>query len=229
MSLIDDLVTANHILAAHNIVDGFGHVSVRSASDRFLLSRSLAPASVTAADIIEFDLDCKPVLADNRKFYKERFIHSEIYRVRPDVVSVTHFHALSVIPFGITPVPLRPVYHMSSFVGEGVPVFEIRAVSSDTDLLISTPELGKALAKTLADKPAALMRGHGAVVVAGSLMEAVSRSIYLDCNARAQAQALALSSEVVYLSPAEVNNRRGNSDTSRDWNLWKQQVAPSDK
>jgi HCOMODA/2-hydroxy-3-carboxy-muconic semialdehyde decarboxylase len=230
-SLVDDLVIANHILAARDIVDGFGHVSTRTGpgADRFLLSRSLAPESVTAADIIEFDLDCNPVVADSRTFYKERFIHSEIYRAWPDVMGVVHFHALSVIPFGITKTPLRPVFHMSAFVGEGVPLFEIRDVRADTDLLISTPELGKALAKTLADKPAALMRGHGAVTVGPSLMEAVSRAIYLDANARAQAQAMALSSDVTYLSPAEVKNRRGTSDTERNWNLWKQQVTQAKK
>jgi ribulose-5-phosphate 4-epimerase/fuculose-1-phosphate aldolase len=230
-SLIEDLVVANHILAAHNIVDGFGHVSVRSApgAQRYLISRSLAPASITSPDIVELDLDNKPVVADNRTLYKERFIHSEIYRARPDVMSVIHFHALSVIPFGITKTPMRPVYHMSSFIGEGVPLFEIRDVNADTDLLISTPELGKALAKTLGDKPAALMRGHGAVVVAPGLMEAVSRAIYLEANARAQAQAMALGTDVTYLSPAEVKNRRGNSDTERDWNLWKQQVATGNK
>src|SRR5580692_5995168 len=87
-SLIDDLVIANHILAAHNIVDGFGHASVRSTpgAQRYLISRSLAPASVTAPDIVELDLDNKPVVADNRTLYKERFIHSEIYRARPDVM-----------------------------------------------------------------------------------------------------------------------------------------------
>ncbi len=230
-TLIDDLVVANHILAAHNIVDGFGHVSVRAGSgvERYLISRSLAPASVTSRDIVELDLDNKPIMADSRTLYKERFIHSEIYRARPDVMSVVHFHALSVIPFGITKTPMRPVYHMSAFVGEGVPLFEIREVNSDTDLLISSPELGKALAKTLGDKPAALMRGHGAVVVGSSLMDAVSRSIYLDLNARAQAEAMTMNSDVTYLSPAEVKNRRGTSDTERDWNLWKQQVTSPNK
>jgi HCOMODA/2-hydroxy-3-carboxy-muconic semialdehyde decarboxylase len=230
-SLIDDLVIANHILAAHNIVDGFGHVSVRTAPgmQRYLMSRSLAPASVTAGDIVELDLDSKSVSGDTRTLYKERFIHGELYRARPDVGAVIHFHALSLIPFGITKTPLRPVYHMSAFVGEGVPVFEIRDISNDTDLLISSPELGKALAKTVANKPAALLRGHGAVVVGGRLMDAVSRSIYLEANARAQAQAMALSSDVTYLNPNEVKNRNGTSDTERDWALWKQQVTEGKK
>jgi ribulose-5-phosphate 4-epimerase/fuculose-1-phosphate aldolase len=227
--LIQDLVLANHILAAQGIVDGFGHVSVRLEAERYLLSRSLAPASVAAADIIEYNLDSNPVAPETRGSYKERFIHGEIYRARPDVMSIVHCHAASLIPFGITKIPLQPVYHMSSFVGEGVPVFEIREESANTDMLVSTPALGRALAKTLGNKPAALMRGHGAVIVGPSIIEAVSRAVYLEVNARVQAQAMALGKDITYLSPAEVKNRDGNSDADRSWNLWKQQAAQNAK
>jgi HCOMODA/2-hydroxy-3-carboxy-muconic semialdehyde decarboxylase len=157
-SLIEDVVTANRILAAQEIVDAFGHVSVRTGPGvgRYLISRSVAPAQVTVADIMELDLDSKPVGSDKRTSYRERFIHGEIYRVRPDVMSIVHCHAPSLIPFGITKVPLRPVYHNSSFVGEGVPVFEIREGGGDTNMLVETPELGRALAKTLGNKPAVM-------------------------------------------------------------------------
>ena len=226
-SLIEDVVTANHILAAQEIVDAFGHVSVRTApgAARYLISRSIAPAQVTAADIMELDLDNKSVTGDKRTTYRERFIHGEIYRWRPDVMSVVHCHAPALIPFGITKVPLRPVYHNSSFIGEGVPVFEIREAGADTDMLVSTPELGKALAKALANKPAVLMRGHGAVIVGKNIIEAVARSVYLEVNARVQAQAMAMGQRVTYLDEGEVKKRAEDPDPySRAWELWKHQT-----
>jgi len=224
-ALVEDVVAANHILYAQGIVDAFGHVSVRTAANRFLLARSLAPAQVTAADIIEWDLSANPVNSgEKRAGYRERFIHSEIFRVRPEVVSVVHCHAASLIPFGITGVPLRPVYHNSSFVGEGVPVFEIRLAAGDTDMLVGTPELGKALARTLGNKPAVLMRGHGAVIVGRSLEEAVARSVYLEVNARVQAQAMAMGERISYLSDQEVKLRAGANEYGRAWELWKSQT-----
>ena len=172
-ALIEDLVAANRILADQGVVDGYGHVSARHNLDpkRYLLARSMAPELVTAEDIVEFDLDSNPVDPRGRKFYLERFIHGEIYKARPEVKSVVHHHSPAVIPFGVTNVPLRPIYHMAAFVGLGVPVFEIREAGGMTDMLVSTPELGRALARTLGDKPAALMRGHGAVVVGASIPE----------------------------------------------------------
>ena len=180
-ALIEDLVAANRILADQGVVDGYGHVSARHNLDpnRYLLARSIAPELVTAEDILEFDLDSVPVDPRGRKLYLERFIHGEIYKARPDVNSVVHHHSPAVIPFGVTNVRLRPIYHMAAFVGLGVPVFEIREAGGMTDMLVSTPELGRALARTLGDKPAALMRGHGAVVVGDSVPVAVARSVYL--------------------------------------------------
>jgi HCOMODA/2-hydroxy-3-carboxy-muconic semialdehyde decarboxylase len=229
-ALIEDVVTANYILAAQEIVDAFGHVSVRTArgAGRYLISRSIAPAQVTATDIMELDLDSKPAGGDQRTSYRERFIHGEIYRVRPDVMSVVHCHAPALIPFGISRIPLRPVYHNSSFVGEGVPVFEIREAGGDTDMLVSTPELGRALAKALGDKPAVLMRGHGAVIVGKNIIEAVARSVYLEVNARVQAQAMAMGGRITYLDEGEVKKRADDPDPyGRAWDLWKHQAMQS--
>jgi HCOMODA/2-hydroxy-3-carboxy-muconic semialdehyde decarboxylase len=224
---IADLVAANHILATEGIVDGYGHVSVRSPrnKDRFFLSRSIAPESVTSADILEFGLDGEPFDAKGRAPYKERFIHSEIYRVRPDVNAVVHCHAPSLIPFGVTKVPLRPMYHQSAFLAAGVPVFEIREAGGMTNMLVETAALGRALAKTLADKPAALMRGHGAVVVADTIPNVVGRSIYLEINARVQAQAIALGGPVTYIDPEEARKYSASDNYSRAWELWKKKAG----
>ena len=125
---LDDLVAANRILYDQGAVDGFGHVSARHEEDvrRFLLARSMAPGLVTADDIMEFDLDGNALDPRGRTLYTERFIHSEIYKAHPEIKAIVHSHSPSIIPFGVTSVPLRPIYHMSSFLGAGVPIFEIR-------------------------------------------------------------------------------------------------------
>ena len=227
---IEDVVAANHILAELAIVDGYGHVSVRDPSDptKFLLARSQAPELVTSADVLVHELDGNVAnLPPGVKLYLERFIHAAIYRARPDVTAIVHDHAPSLIPFGITGVPLRPVYHMSSFVGGGVPVFDIRkAAGKATDMLVKTPELGRTLAQTLGAHPAALMRGHGVVVVGRDLQQAVFRSVYIELNARLQAQAMALGKNVIYLDADEARQAEefNNSTLARPWALWLRKV-----
>src|SRR3989449_2837574 len=210
---IEALVAANRILVDQSVLDGYGHVSARHDRDpnRYLMSRSLAPELVTGADVMEYDLDSNPVDARDRPSYLERFIHGEIYRVRPDVRAIVHNHSPSVIPFGVTGAQLRPLYHMSAFLWPGVPVFEIRSAGGPgTDMLIRNPALGQALARTLGAGPVALMRGHGAVVVAGNLPEAVFRSVYTEVNARLQAQAMALGGPVTYLDPEEAKKAQAS-------------------
>jgi HCOMODA/2-hydroxy-3-carboxy-muconic semialdehyde decarboxylase len=227
IGLIEDLVAANRILAAQQVVDGFGHVSVRHDKDpsRFLLSRSMAPALVTTEDILEFDFDGNALVANGPAVYLERFIHAEIYRRRPDVNAVVHSHSPAVIPFAVTTVPLRPLYHMSAFLGPGVPVFEIRDVAGESDMLIRNSGLGASLAACLADKPAALMRGHGSIAVGSSLPLAVFRAVYLEINARMQADALRLG-PVTFLTETEaaLAAATSNNQAPRAWDLWKTQV-----
>lgn len=226
--LVEDLVAANRTLARQGVLDGYGHVSVRSQRDRnrYLISRSVAPESVTADMIIELDLDSHPVDQGETKLYLERFIHGEIYKRRPDVNAVVHSHSPSVIPFGAGAIPMRPIWHMCSFIGEGVPLFEIREAGGITDLQVVNPQLGRSLAQVLADKPAALMRGHGAVVVGSSLPLAVGRSVYLEWNAKLQAQTMLLvgpSGRINYLNEGEVQARQ-SKDFERAWKLWRAQA-----
>ena len=225
---IADLVAANRILYAQSVLDGYGHVSARldANPDRFWLSRSMAPGLVTASDIMEFDLSGEPIDAQGRSTYAERFIHSEIYRRRPDVKAIVHSHSPAVIPFGVTSVPLKPIFHMSGFLGSGVPVFEIRETAGDTDMLVRNPALGEALARRLNDKPAALMRGHGSVAVGISLPQVVFRAIYLEVNARLQADAMKLGS-VNFLTDGEANLAAAANDIHvlRPWMLWKHEIA----
>jgi len=227
--LIEDLVAANRVLADQGVVDGYGHVSVRHPADpqRYLMSRSIAPEMVTAGDVMEYDLDSNPVDARGRASYLERFIHGEIYRARPDVTAVVHNHSPSVIPFGVSTAPLRPLYHMSAFLWPGVPVFEIRTAGGPaTDMLIRDASLGRALAGSLGAGPVVLMRGHGAVVVGGSLPEAVFRSVYTEVNARLQAQAMALGGPVTFLDPEEAKRAQASiaGTMGRPWELWRKKA-----
>ena len=231
-TLLDDVVAANRILAEHGVIDAYGHVSIRSPRDpsRFILARNIAPETVQAEDLLEYGLDGEPVDAARvRDSVTERYIHSEVYRARPDVMAVVHNHSPSVVPFSVTGVPMRALFHMAAFVGEGVPNFEIRKVKKGSDLLIRTPALGKALAKTLAEKPAALMRGHGSVVVGENLPRAVGRSVYLELSARMQMQALLLSKKITYFDAAEVKASNPVQDYKRAWPMWRDKALAKAK
>lgn len=228
-ALVDDLVAASHILADQGVVDGFGHVSVRHPANpnHFLMSRSMAPALVKAGDIMEFDLDGNAIDGRGRPVFLERFIHAEVYRARPDVQAVVHSHSPAVIPFGITQVPMRAVYHVAAFLAEGVPVFEIRKPEGMTDMLVRSGSLGKALADTLGSKSVVLMRGHGDVVVGPTIPLAVFRAVYTEVNARIQAQAIALGGPVTYLEveEGEKANKALDQIHLRAWDLWKKTAA----
>jgi ribulose-5-phosphate 4-epimerase/fuculose-1-phosphate aldolase len=226
--LIEDLVAANRILVDQGVLDGYGHVSARHNLDPrfYLMSRSLAPELVTAGDLLVHDLDGNAAASQGVALYLERFIHGEIYRARPDVFAIAHSHSPSVVPFGVTGVPLRPIYHMSAFLGGAVPVFEIRGVDGPSDMLVRSPALGRALARTLGRHPVALLRGHGAVVVGPDLPHAVFRSVYTEMNARLQAQALALGRKVTYLDPEEARRAEASLDQTlrRPWELWRRKA-----
>jgi ribulose-5-phosphate 4-epimerase/fuculose-1-phosphate aldolase len=230
-ALIDDIVTGSRVLADFGVLDGFGHVSARDPSNpnHFLMSRSLAPALVTADDIMAFDLDGNAIDPQGRSVFLERFIHSEIYRARPDVMAVVHTHSPGVVPFTVSQVPLRAIYHNAAFLAAGAPVWDIAKDFGATDMLVRNPAIGKSLAQTLGDKSVVLMRGHGDVTVGPSVKTAVFRAYYTDINARLQSQALALGGEVKYLTAEE----GATADTvnlvvlDRIWGLWKMRVAPT--
>lgn len=229
--VLDDLVTANRILADRGILDGYGHVSARSPkqSDRFFLSRAKAPALVVAADILEYDLDGRAVSATARPDYIERYIHAAIYRARPDVRAVVHAHTPSLVAFADSSVPMRAMYHMSSFLAGGVPIFDVRDVAAARRPLVADASTGRALAGALGDRAVVLMRNHGVVIVAGSLPSVVSRSVYLDLNAKIQARAITLGGTMTFLDADAPlpgpETADGTPPYDRDWELWKRQAG----
>ena len=223
--VLEDLALANHILVNQGVLDGFGHISVRHPQkpDRFFIARSMAPALVEVADIVEVDLEGNVHDAQGRRTYVERFIHSAIYKARPDVMSVIHSHSPAVIPFGVTGARLRPICHMSGFLGAVTPVYEIRhSAGESTDLLISSQALGESLAKTLGQSNVALMRGHGSVTVGSSIKQAVFRGVYTESNARLQSEASRLG-EITFLTEAEAQATSDMNDQhlDRPWEMWK--------
>jgi HCOMODA/2-hydroxy-3-carboxy-muconic semialdehyde decarboxylase len=221
--ILDDLVDANRILAHRGVLDGFGHVSARDGADHFRISCNRAPALVGAGDIMRVRNDGTVDGDDARKPYLERFLHGAIYAARPDVHAVVHSHAASVIPFGIAEgAELRAVSHMGGFLGMGVPLFEIRdAAGDDNDMLITSASLGTALATTLGDAAAVVMRGHGVTVVGASVRQAVFRAVYTEVNARLQSEALRLG-PLKPLNAFEARRASAANDgqIARAWTLW---------
>jgi ribulose-5-phosphate 4-epimerase/fuculose-1-phosphate aldolase len=227
-SIIADLVVANRILAREDVVDAYGHVSVRNPENprQFFLSRSISPELVERDDIVELGLDGEPVREEKRPLYLERFIHAAILEARPDIHAVVHAHAEDILPFGIAQAtPLRPVIHSGSFIGANVPVWDIADKFGDTNLLVTNIAQGRDLAKCLAQNNVALMRGHGFASAGRSLIEVVRTSIYLPRNARALLRARQLGGEIKYLAQGEIDARnRGYSpystETWRAWEYW---------
>jgi HCOMODA/2-hydroxy-3-carboxy-muconic semialdehyde decarboxylase len=225
-AVVEELVIANHILYDQGAVDGYGHISVRSPvnPNSFFLARSVAPSMVGVNDIMEFDLEGRALNNDMRTAYGERFIHSGIYKARADVNAVVHGHASAVLPFGLTGTKLRPVYHMGSFLGAGAPLFEIRAYATpdpNTDMFVSSPELGQGLATALDKEDFVLMRGHGYAATADSIKKVVFRSVYGVQNAIIQAEAMKMGSPV-YLTPEEATKAKATIEKTinRPWDLW---------
>ena len=234
-SPIDDLVIANHILAREiGVLDAYGHVSMRNPRNpsRYYLSRAISAGMVTAADIIEYDLDSKPVSKDRSDGYLERFIHGEIYKARPDVMAVIHAHSPELIAFGASSVPLRNMIHTGSFINDGVPIFDARQFGATADdMLIRNPALGKAMAQALGGKTAMILFGHGMVVTGASLPTAVSNAYFLNMDARVEEQAIRLGGTVSYLEREPGAKRppagaaAGAGANNRAWEYWKRQVA----
>ena len=226
MSQILDLVIASRTLAEHGVIDAYGHATVRSEKNpqRYYMARNLAPELVTEADILEFDLESNPIDAQGRAVYQERFIHGEIYKARPDVKAIVHNHSPSVVPFACTGCEMKPIFHMSAFIGLGVPNWDIRDAQKGTDMLVKSPYLGEHLARQLGKHPAVLMRGHGSTVVGENLQRAVGRTIYLEMNARMQFQSIVLAGDkghIVFMDDAEVQANVSWQNYDRSWNLWK--------
>lgn len=226
----EEVALANHILYDQGVLDGFGHVSLRDPEEptRFLLARNMAPALVGAADVLAFDFNGDAIAPDPPRIYLERFIHSAIYRLRPDVNAVVHSHAASILPFGIVVgAELCPICHMSGFIRRGTPIYEIRdELGQGSDLLIRTPDLGTSLARKLSDHPLVLMRGHGMTVVGSTLHEAVFRAVYTETNARIQ-MATAQLGAPLFLTPEEAAaaNAANLGQMGRAWDFWALRAA----
>jgi HCOMODA/2-hydroxy-3-carboxy-muconic semialdehyde decarboxylase len=221
---LEELVTANRILAREGVVDGFGHVSIRHPGrpDRFVMSRARAPECIEVEDLLEYTIEGEPITPGDRKSYSERFIHGGIYEARRDVHAIVHHHSPSVIPFGVTGTRLRPLMHMCASMGDDIPTWDSHSKFGDTNLLVSNLSMARDLAAALGNRPVALMRGHGAVVAGASLREVVFNSIYSELNADLQMKAHTLG-EITFLSEGEVRAclaTRASYTFERAWERW---------
>jgi ribulose-5-phosphate 4-epimerase/fuculose-1-phosphate aldolase len=220
-----ELARANRILAHEDVLDAFGHVSVRHPDDpgRYLLSRSRGPELVQPDDILEFTLDSEPVVPPTRRLYSERVIHGCIYQARPDVHAVVHHHAPSIMPFVIAGVDLVPVFHLGATMGAKAPFWDSRDEFGDTSLLVIKPEEGRSLARALGRHAMVLMRRHGATVAGDNLHQVVFRSIYSARNAEHQWRAHALGG-VGPLTAGEASLAGGHNlqpgPIERAWEYW---------
>ena len=204
----EQLVAANRILAREQVVDAFGHVSLRHPEypHHYILSRSRAPELVELSDLMEFELDGEPIDRQGRTPYGERFIHGAVMEARPEINAVVHNHAYDVLPFAITNTPIKPLIHTAAVIGEYIPTWDIRDKFGDaTDMLVRNMEQGRDLTAALDENTCILMRGHGAVIAGKTIKEAVVTSIYLMINARIQTVSMAMGNPV-YLSPSEINH-----------------------
>lgn len=231
---IRDLVIANRILAHEDVLDAYGHISLRHPDnpERFLLSCSRSPELVEPEDIVEHHLNGQPVNPDGRKLYLERFIHGAVFEARPDVVAVVHSHAEDVLPFSMVPVPLKPVLHNACKMGSHVPNWDIRDAFGDTNMLVAKIEQGRDMAKALGNASVVLMRGHGFTGATATLMETVALGVYLPKNARVLMNAMRLGNVgvdgVKTLSQGEldlINFGPQRHDFGRAWEYWSRRVG----
>lgn len=246
------LIAGNHILHHHGLLDAYGHLSFRSPEDPdiFIMSRSIAPATVSSPDdLVEYTVpEGEAFDPSSPEGYAERRIHSEIYKRHPEIQAVAHCHSDSVAPYTVCNVPLRACCHTAGFLGPGpVPVYDVadHAKPDDTlDLLVRNENLAYELAKHFDNgNVVALMRGHGFTVVAENLELVVLRAIYTERNAKMLTDALTLSAAtrpagvspeaatwgIRYLNEREAAEAANMTRWSahRPWKLWVREVEVS--
>lgn len=222
---LTNLVMANRILAREDVIDDFGHISVRNPlnPDTYFLSRSRSPAVVTRSDIMEFTLEGEVIGEDPRRPYAERHIHGAIYKDRPDVNSVTHHHARSVLPFTMVDISLRPMFHMASVIGTDIKVWDSQDEFGDTNMLVDSMKMGHSLSRALGDNRVALLRGHGCICAAADIRSVIMVSIALKDNAALIHQTRQLG-EVTYLTDGEIDMASrmllSEMPLARAWDYW---------
>ncbi len=221
---IQELVIANRIMAHEGVIDDFGHVSVRNPlnPNHYFISCSRSPELVTREDIMEMNMDDAPIDQRGRGMYKERVIHSAIYKARPDVHAAVHHHAKEVLPFTITGShhKLRPVMHLAAVLGADLPFWDSQDEFGDTNMLVETREQGDSLARALGQNTCVLLRGHGANCVGRNLREVVFITIQMRENAAIILNALPLG-PITYLTPGEIAQTQamqlGGNPMTRAW------------
>ncbi len=226
-----ELALANQIVAHEGVIDAFGHVSMRHPDNpnRYFLSRSRAPELVTPEDFIEYDIDSKPLREPGVGQYSERVIHGEIYKARPEVMSVCHHHCAAFMPLLATGADYVPVFHLGASGGIRPPYWDQHDEFGDTNMLVVKPEEGASLARALGQHWMVLMKRHGVTVAGTSVKDCVFRSVFSARNAAYQVQSMAIGNNVASLSPGEAELAAAitgkTTGLMRSWEYWSMRVA----
>lgn len=225
-----ELALGNRIAANEGVLDTFGHISMRHPDNprRYFLSRSSAPIMVVPEGFIEYDLDSRPVRDPGVPQYSERVIHGEIYKARPDVMSVCHHHSPSFMPLIAAGGDYVPVFHLGAVGGISPPYWDQQDEFGDTNMLVVKPEEGASLARTLGQNTMVLMRRHGVTIVGEGVQDCVYKAVQTCRNAEFLVRALAIGS-AASLSPGETRRcneiPRTTTAIARSWDYWAMQVG----
>jgi ribulose-5-phosphate 4-epimerase/fuculose-1-phosphate aldolase len=198
-ALREQVATAVRLLTAEGIMDFNGHLSVRApdAPDQILINpRRISRNAVLAKEIVRVDLRNRPV-KDELEPPSETPLHTAIYRQRADVMSVAHIHPMIATAFSIAQVPIVPVFTLGCIFGDGVPVF-------NKPDLIRSDQLADELAESLGNARAALMYGHGAVVVGENVEACFNACIWFEENAKKLLAARQMNGAIKPFTPEEI-------------------------
>lgn len=159
-----------------------GHVSIRVPGDPthfYMKPHSFGFDEITPENIVICNLEGEKVGGGGRK-HSEVYIHSEIFKARPDVMSVIHAHPTYAVAWSATGKPLLPISQPGITFADGVPYF------TGTVDLIRSQDMGAGVARALGSHKAVLMRNHGVAVVGASVEESTLLTIWLDNAAQIQ-------------------------------------------
>ena len=224
----EKIATSTRILVRERLIGPFGHPSTRIPGTDLVAVLGHTHddvkdlAETDTEDVVVMDLDGE-VVEGTMEAPGERFMHTEIYKARPDVGAVIHAHPMHCIAFSITDVPLAPVWHLCTLFADGVPIY-------DSAVQIDNPERGRSVAAALGDRKGVLLKGHGLTVVGTSIEEATVSAVNLERSARLQIMAGGLGA-VEAINRAELTGEMLTDGltleeyTHTQWDYWAMEIG----
>lgn len=224
----EKIAVSTRILVRERLIGPFGHPSTRIPGTDLVAVLGHTHddvkdlAETDSNDVVVMDLDGE-VVEGTMEAPGERFMHTEIYKARPDVGAVIHAHPMHCIAFSITDVPLAPVWHLCTLFADGVPIY-------DSAVQIDNPERGRSVAAAMGDRKGVLLKGHGLTVVGTSIEEATVSAVNLERSARLQIMAGGLGA-VEAIDRAELTGEMLTDGltleeyTHTQWDYWAMEIG----